>query len=147
MKSFISVLLACFFIACTMQKPDTKEKTSISEAKEVTIMPTISKDTIQLTPLETNYIVKVGQTLTYTANVHGSVGETTEVTAPNENTIKLTDTKHKYNHPEKSNMPGGDAATVTYLFDALQTGEGHVIVVDSFRGEIQNTYDFKITVE
>jgi hypothetical protein len=104
------------------------------------------KEVIKLIPLKTDYVAVVGQKLVYTASVHGSVGNSTEVSCDG-NIIKLLDSKHKYDNPSKSKMSGGDAATVKYTFEAMEVGPGTVTIVKSFRGEVQNTFELKIEVE
>lgn len=105
------------------------------------------KEVITLIPFKTKYTAVVGQKLVYTASVHGSVGSATTVSAPSEDIVKLMDSEHKYKDPSKKDMSGGDAATVTYTFEALKAGTGHVFIEKSFRGELENRYELEITVE
>ncbi len=137
----IILLAACVaLLSCSTKNNNT------TQAKNSESAVSTKEKTIKLTPLQTKYTVAVGQKMEYTASVHGSVGATTKVTT-DESIVKLIDTDFKYNNPSKSDMPGGDSGKRTYTFEALQPGIGSLTIVDSFQGEVQNTYELEITVE
>jgi hypothetical protein len=141
------IIAGLIMISCTTKKQNIAEELSNSNSEVEKSKENKKKDPIELTPLKVKYTVAKGQKLEYTASVHGSVGATTKVSADDESIIKLIDTKHKYTNPSKSKMPGGDAATVKYTFEAMKSGVGHVIIEKSFRGDLENRYELEITVE
>ena len=146
MRNLLFIFILFFFSCSTNKTKETIEVIS-SNKDEIKTKQDRKMEIVTLLPFKSIYTVVVGQKLEYTASIHGSVGNTTEVSAPDDLVIKMIDSEHQYNNPAKSNMSGGDAATVKYTFEALKPGIGHVIIVDSFRGEVQNTYELEITVE
>lgn len=146
MNKVILITICIVIIGCKAQKNTAEEEPLNPKAEVVKTKEERRKETIQLIPFKTKYNAVVGQKLEYTASVHGSVGSTSEVYS-DEETIKLIDSKHKYDNPFKSEMSGGDAATVKYTFEAIKPGIGHVTIIDSYRGDLQNTYELEIIVE
>lgn len=137
-KIFTLMLLATAF---TFQNCSTAKSTTKTDSKTET-----SKSAIVISNLEKSYTVKVGQQLTYTANVHGSVGTACMATTNDENIVKLTDTKTNYNKPQVEGMTGGDAAKQVFTFEAKAAGTTKVVIKDYDRGTVTNTYEIEIIV-
>ncbi len=93
--------------------------------------------------------VKVGDQLTYSFEVHGSVGYSGAYKIDHEEVVMFADEKIKYHHPErmKEGMTGGDAATGTYVFKAKAPGTATITVDQLFRGEVEASSAFNITVQ
>ena len=104
-----------------------------------------TKEMTQIIPLKNECTVKVGETLYYSASVHGSVGSSTSVSVNDESIVQLQETKFEYDDEEEAKMPGGDAATKYFIYKALKVGETEMIVINDFRGETEST--FRITIK
>lgn len=106
--------------------------------------------TSTLHPLsQTSLEIKTGAIFCYNAAVHGSVGIGVEYYIEDKEIVKFHSSSIEYEHKEKmeKGMSGADSATKTLVFQALKKGETNIIVKDVFRGEVKNSYTFKITVK
>lgn len=88
--------------------------------------------------------IKIGDKIYYSGNVHGSVGETFSISTSAG--LELVDEYFEYDNPKKADMPGGDAATNTFVYQPKRKGEHTVYITEKFRGEIQNKYEVKVKV-
>jgi hypothetical protein len=100
----------------------------------------------QIIPFYASIDVEVGQKLYYSASVHGSVGTQVEAWSGNDAVLKLNDTHFAYDDRKKAKMPGGDAATRTFIFEALKAGKCIVVIEENFRGKLQEKYEVEIIV-
>jgi hypothetical protein len=142
MNKLIPLILALIMSSCTTKKSSEVNETFNPKAEVID-----KNKKVILSEIKNQYEVNVGQQLTYTASIHGSVGYTCEVYSSDENIVKFIDKKHEYDNPANSNMSGGDAATNTYTFEAIESGETSINVIKYFRGDIENSYELKITVK
>lgn len=130
MKYIIPILAIC--LSMNLMAQDKKKK----------FKPTKDMQSIQV--LSGKMEIKAGTTIYYTGNVHGSVGETFSISA--DSGLKFVEEYFEYNDPKKAEMPGGDAATNTFVYKAEKPGTYEVRITDKFRGEVQNKYVVTITV-
>ena len=91
--------------------------------------------------------LKIGQKAYYQTSVHGSVGETVEVSVDNPSVLKLVDTHFAYDDARKAKTSGGDAGTKTFVFEALKPGSTTIVAKKLFRDEVKNTHKFTINVK
>jgi hypothetical protein len=98
---------------------------------------------------QTTLEVKKGDIFCYNAAVHGSVGIGVEYYIEDKEIVELHSSKLEYEHEEKvkEHMSGADAATKTFAFQALKSGETNVIIKEVFRGDVRQTHTFKIIVK
>jgi hypothetical protein len=100
---------------------------------------------LQAAPLR----VAAGDELQYAGYVHGSVGNDLayEILAGGEN-LRFLGENIAYHHPEnmKEGWTGGDGATATFHFRALQAGEARLRLLHHFRGEIEEQYELLISI-
>ena len=115
---------------------------SLSAQKEEKFKAT--KDMKSIDALRGEIEVKLGTKIYYSGSVHGSVGETFSISADKE--LKFLKRYHEFDHPEKADMSGGDAATVTYVYETTEVGEFTVQIVKEFRGKVLNTHNVKVKV-
>lgn len=104
------------------------------------------KNMIHLSELSGKAHLKVGQKAYCEASVHGSVGVTASVSVENEEVLKLVNSNITYKNPEKREMSGGDAATKTFIFEAMTAGVAKVVVTKKFRGELRSTHNIVVEV-
>ncbi|MDX2304489.1 MAG: hypothetical protein NW226_16905 [Microscillaceae bacterium] len=106
-----------------------------------------SSDMIKLSPLSKKSVsVQVGQKLYFEAKVHGSVGMSAQFSISNEKTIRLVSEDLEFKNPQQADMPGGDSAVRTYIFEAIQPGTSQIKIEQVFRGKVEDSYTFKIKV-
>ncbi len=95
-----------------------------------------TRDTVELSPFKGADTLKLGQFLTYSGHIHGSVGEQVAVIISDESVIRLIDSEITYEQDQSEGLSGGDAAWKTFLFKAEKVGESKILVQEIFRGEI-----------
>jgi len=105
------------------------------------------KEMKQIIPLYATMEVEVGQKLYYSANEHASVGTQSNAWSENDSIINLFDTYFAYDNQNNAQTKGGDAATQTYIFEALQTGKCTIIMEERFRDELKNKYSVEVIVK
>ncbi len=103
-----------------------------------------------LNPLSNN-IIEVGkdEIFYYDADVHTSVGIEVEYGIGDTEVVQFDHSEIIYENKEdmEEGMTGADAATKTLVFKAKKSGETTITISELFRGEIKQTYIFKITVK
>lgn len=104
------------------------------------------KGMIKIATLDKEVALKVGQKAYINMSIHGSVGVNAEVYSNDEEIFKLVDTQFKYDNESKSDMPGGDGGTETYIFEALKEGTTTLQVIEEFRGEVTQESNITIVV-
>jgi hypothetical protein len=101
-----------------------------------------------LNPLATSALtIKAGEIVCYAGEVHGSVGSGLSYSIEDESIVKLSYEKMQYHNKDHDKMPGADKATKTYAFKGVKSGKTKVTVNEVFRGKVENTYSFEITVQ
>jgi len=140
----ISLFIALAFseVIAQSKKIQQSESTVIecSEEKQ-------KKETIKISPLRGKETVKVGQQLLYSASVHGSVGHSASVSSSNQLALPLVSSHIEYDDKERAKMPGGDAATKYFIFEAKKAGTYEIRASHYFRGDLENDFIITITVE
>jgi hypothetical protein len=101
---------------------------------------------IELTELKTNYDVKVGDKMTYSLSIHGSVGYQATVSVADAAITSQNETTFAYTDKSRSKMSGGDGGTRTYTFEAKFVGSTIILIEKEFRGDITDSYELTINV-
>lgn len=123
-----------------------REKGEVKVEKVSSKVPDADQDTVKLIPLKDKEVIKLGQKIIYTANVHGSVGKGVKVFAEDNGVLQLIDTKFEYNKKQVEGMSGGDAATNSFIFEGTKVGEATITIQEIFRGEVKNEYTIVVHV-
>lgn len=128
-------------------KPD-QPNTVESEPNPVDPATTDAK-VVELSPLEPQVRVATGATLQYAFKSHASVGYGANQTCSDEAVVRYVRTDMAYQQPEteQGRPPGGDAATGTFVFEAVAPGTATVTVEEVFRGTVERSTTFTIVVE
>lgn len=144
----ILAIIALMSVGCSQKNTDIQSKTDEMTTEENDSQESfkLKKNMVSINSLVGNYTVKVGQQLVYSASVHGSVGYTAKAQSSNEEALPLSDSFIKYKNKRKSRMPGGDAATKYFVFDALKVGTYEVFTQKYFRGDLESESTITITV-
>lgn len=100
----------------------------------------------QIIPLYSSMEVEVGDQLYYSAGVHGSVGIQASCYSEFDSILQFKESHFAYDDLKKSEMPGGDAATKTFIFTALKAGTSRVMIKEHFRGELRQEHIVEIIV-
>jgi len=130
MKARLSILLlAVLAVSCASHKEVEKKQ-----------------EMIQITSDTEKYELSVGQKISYTGTVHGSVGIQKECSSDDEAVVKLIDKDFKYVKPLVDGETGGDRATETYTFEAISEGKATITIEDWYRGELESKREVKISV-
>ncbi|HLT41018.1 MAG TPA: hypothetical protein VK034_32295, partial [Enhygromyxa sp.] len=103
---------------------------------------------VRLSPLEQKVEVTVGTTLLYSFRSHASVGLGARQTVADAAVVKhfRTDTDYEQTEAERKGKTGADAATGTFVFEAVAPGRSTLKVLETFRGKTELERDYKITV-
>jgi hypothetical protein len=127
-------------------EPDTKEPVVV-EPDEGDPVAADGK-IVELSPLEQQVSVTVGTTLRYSFKSHASVGLGADQKSSDEAVIRYvqTDTKFQQSEAERAGKPGSDAATGTFVFEAVAPGTATLTVDEMFRGETEKSTTFTIVV-
>jgi hypothetical protein len=132
-------------------EPTTNEPTAVESG---TVEPATDKPTdadgkvVVLSPLEKEVSVAVGTTLQYSFKSHASVGFGANQTSSDEAVVRYvrTDTAYKQSEAERAGKPGSDAATGTFVFQAVAPGTATLTVDEVFRGTVEQSTTFTIVV-
>ena len=79
--------------------------------------------------------------------VHASVGIGAEYENTDKSVLKLFSDEYNFKQKQEPGMAGGDAATQVFTFEALKVGETKLTFKRNFRGTIEQTTEFNITVK
>lgn len=151
MRSTSSLLALFALLACQSSSKDPQP------AQPETPPPVVEPDDgkpveqaseVKLSQLEREVTVKVGDTLTYSFKSHGSVGYGAIQQVADAAVVKYVRTDMNYEQPDKvsQGMPGADAATGVFVFEAVAAGTTTVTVEEQFRGTTESSTAFTITV-
>ncbi|PRP96033.1 hypothetical protein [Enhygromyxa salina] len=112
--------------------------------------PTVHSDTVKLSPLRGSATVNVtvGTTLRYSFKSHASVGYGATQQCSDESVVRYvkTDTEYEQSEADRAGKTGADAATGTFVFEAIAAGTATVTVDEQFRGTSETTTTFTIVV-
>ena len=141
-KSIILSIIACCvismcFYACKGQTTLQANPTNIE---------TSNSQTIKLDNTTTEYSISTNEILSYSGEVHASVGKSYSVEY--DTTAFEMQSDIKYNNPEsvKAGMCGGDKAVKTASFTPLKTGDYTIKVLHNFRGQTTDSTTYKISI-
>ncbi|MCX7025472.1 MAG: protease inhibitor I42 family protein [Spirochaetes bacterium] len=128
----VTVISLVLFTACAGGNHDGSRSSTMLELEEQVLVT-----------------LRVGQKAACSVGVHGSVGKTAEAETADPDIVRLVDSTIAYLHPEnmKPGMTGGDAATRTFVFEALAPGETTITVRMLYRGRLEETKIWKVRVE
>jgi hypothetical protein len=164
---FATVILAALALACSGKQPDSdapksekSEKSEKSDAMDpqTPVAPEAEPNpvdgdaatTVDLVAFDTApKTVERGTVLRYSFKSHASVGYGAEFEIGDPAVLKHLRTDMAYKNPEnmKNGMTGGDAATGTFVFEAIAPGTSTLRVIESFRGDPESEPEFTITVK
>lgn len=119
-----------------LDAPD--EQAQVVDAKE-----------LRLSPLRgSSYIVAPGTTITWSYESHGSVGKGGSCSSSSQMVVRYLREDVDYDNPEKmeAGMSGADGGTATVVFEALAAGSAEITCEVEFRGSVERTDTFSITV-
>jgi predicted secreted protein len=106
------------------------------------------KNMIDLGRMDTKKVdLKVGQKAYIKYKMHASVGIWADVTSSDETVLKISKKHTQFHRKQEPGMTGGDAATVTVVFEAVRAGNSQVKCVNKFRSEIQKETEVAVEVK
>jgi hypothetical protein len=148
----VPALLA--LLACTPKQPDQPEQPAPPDP--ILVVPVVEPDEgkpvvageVKLSPLEKEVTVPVGTTLLYSFESHASVGLGASQTVADAAVVKYvrTDTAYEQSDEQREGKTGADAATGTFVFEAVGPGTTTVTVDELMRGTTEQSATFTITV-
>jgi len=150
MKNFLIpiFLLSLLLSACGASKKNSNNTTVVVEKKEPEIKSKTDTSIVQIKQLgQKEYKIKVGQKISYTYKEHGSVGISAEYSVSDPSILQYKEKNREFVNPDKSGMPGGDEARVSWIFEGIAKGTVDLIVKSLYRGKTENEFKFKIIVE
>lgn len=85
----------------------------------------------------------------YETTVHASVGIEVEYEIENTKIVQFhhEDISYKHKKDMEKGLSGADEATKTFAFKAKSRGTTIITIKELFRGDVKNTYTFKIIVK
>ncbi|MDD5628365.1 MAG: protease inhibitor I42 family protein [Elusimicrobia bacterium] len=136
MKTSIIVGLLAVFSACSSFKGDPSRNT--------TKMACLNES--EGSPKDAQ--VKAGDTFCLLYGRHPSVGsDVVFLPADDGGVVRFRGERSQYLNPKRVDMPGGDAQSVRFVFEALNPGQATLTFQLMFRGDVKETPVHKITVE
>lgn len=103
---------------------------------------------ITLEPFVTEVRAPLGATLRWSFRSHGSVGYGASHAIGDEAVVRYRETLTEYEQSEVDRAkPGGDAATGIFVFEAVGVGTTTLRVDNEFRGTVEQSTTYTITVE
>lgn len=91
--------------------------------------------------------LKVGQKAYWQFKQHTSVGFEGEASSTATDVLKIVKSHTQYHNKQVKGMTGGDAATVTLIFEALKKGSAQVKCQEIYRGEVKKTFEISVQVD
>ncbi len=141
-----ALTLSCAPKVIILEDPSVPETpTAQNELSEGKVIP-LSDNVVSISPLIGKYTISVGQEISYSANVHGSVGSSASASSTDNDILAFASREFEYEDEKRAEMPGGDAAHITFIFKAVKPGIATVIAQHMFRGELENEYEIIINV-
>ena len=111
--------------------------------------PVATKGDVELSPLNGKDVaVTVGTTLRYSFKSHASVGYGASQSVGDAAVVRYlrTDEAYQQSEEQRAGKPGSDAATGTFVFEAVGVGTTTLQVDEQFRGTVETSTTFTITV-
>jgi hypothetical protein len=93
-----------------------------------------------------DFIIAPDEIFYYEADIHGSVGIGVEYEIGDTSIVAFDHDEIRYKNKGEIE-PGGDQATKTFAFKAKKLGETTIVVKETFRGDVKQTYTNKIIVK
>jgi hypothetical protein len=148
----IASLLLSSLLACHSKgepepaEPDPKPEPIVEPDPGKPVAP---GSIITLEPFTTEVRAPLGAELRWSFKSHGSVGYAASHAIGDDKVLAYRKTDMAYEHPEnaKAGMPGADAATGTFVFEAVGVGTTTLRVDSEFRGAVEQSTTYTITVE
>ncbi len=129
-----------------VEKVNSEVKSEEAVKTQVTNKVKDSKGMKTITPFTSEIELKIGEKVSYTGTVHGSVGIQKECWSKDESLLQLIHKKLKYNNKFAKGSAGGDRATETYIFKALEEGETTITIQDWYRGDMEIERTVKVII-
>ncbi len=104
------------------------------------------QDTISLIPFKSQETVMLGDVITYTGHVHGSVGEQVTIEIMEDSVLRFIDTEIDYEQDQSQGLSGGDGAWKSFIYQATKVGETTITIQEVFRGEVMQEHTITINV-
>ena len=151
-KNIFPILVLCAVFAslgateCS-KAPITVQKRIEKEAEKKKKANTTLKMTELNALTSKDYTLKVGEKAYFQIDVHASVGIGAQYENTNESVLKLFSDEYNFKQKQEPGMAGGDAATQVFTFEAIKIGETKLTFKKNFRGKIEETTEFNITVK
>lgn len=149
MRTTLVISSSLLLLAC---QPKPGESSNPQSADQPVVEPDDGKPVtvseVRLSPAEQQVEVAVGTTLLYSFRSHASVGLGGQQSVADEAVVKYVRTDYEYEQSEAERMgkTGADAATGTFVFEAVGVGTTTVTVEELMRGNIEQSATFTITV-
>lgn len=149
MKIKIIIILLCLIATGGVVAVNHLKKDSVSPETSViqNAFDRMKKRTITLPDYDKSLTVRPGTVLEYSATVHSSVGSYWH--AEFDKTAFDFEDTFRYYDPNYEQNPncGGDAGLKTVYFKAKKKGTFTIRILHDFRGDIERTLNFTITVK
>ena len=110
----------------------------------------VDSDELALSPLRgKSFVVAPGTAITWSYESHGSVGKGGSCSSSNQGVVRYVREDVEYDNPErlKAGMSGADGGTAKVVFEALAAGSAELACEVEYRGSVERTDIFSITVE
>lgn len=136
-------------VACQPKPADPPTQPADQPVVEPDEGKPVTATQVTLSPLEQKEVeVTVGTTLLYSYKSHASVGlgAMQEVADPAVVEYVRTDMKYEQSEADRRGKTGADAATGTFVFEAVAAGTTTVKVEEWMRGDVLQSSTFTITV-
>lgn len=133
----ICIILTFFGTTGCSKAPLTNNKKTNTILKMTELNALTAKD----------YTIKVGEKVFFKIDVHASVGIGAQYENTSEAVLKLFSDEYNFKQKQEPGMAGGDAAVQVFTFEALKEGTVKLTFKKNFRGNIEKTTDFNITVK
>jgi hypothetical protein len=105
------------------------------------------KNMVALDALQGKVTLKVGQKAYIQHSLHGSVGIGADLEIADATKIKIIKEHIAYEKAHRRGMTGDDAATVTLVLEALETGETSITLKKMFRGTVEEQSEILISIK
>ena len=152
MKIKIAIILLCLIITGGLvalnhfRKPSDDPSSPDTEVIQNAFRQ-MKNRTVNLPDHDESLTVRQGTVLEYSGRVHSSVGSSWYAEY-NESAFKI-ETDFQYDDPDYELNPncGGDSGIKTARFKAMKKGQFTIRIIHDFRGDIERTVTFNITVK
>lgn len=140
---FIIGLLTCILLAV----PKMRALKNDDRQKIESALTAIKSRPVILEDKDSSVSIGMGNSLQYSHSVYGSVGSGYRVEYDKQ--AFSMDYTAEYDDPEAvaAGMCGGDSAVQTCIFKPLKRGKYTIRIIHEFRGTVERTVTYKITVK